>query len=319
MLLVVGEFGFGQCRPGTVRGRPVNSRAGVRPALRVVRRCASGRRAAAIAAGSLRLAAGAANGSSTPSMRTATPRRERVAATGSRASACRVRRCRPACHQVPQAKRAAAQPRRCRRRSRRNPARRRPAACAACRPTSAPSASNRLPLRDASSPPPAHGSTPSVFNTGSQCACESTVPKPPGDAPASATGARRTPRDVVRGARQPVDRVLEHAGDAVVVFRRDQQDAVAGDQARLQGRPPPGQASRARSASYSGMPCRVATSTDVVTGQCARGAAGARCCRSRRAGCRKCRAGGPWASPMARRVAGPMWGRIDHAAELCRR
>ena len=40
--------------------------------------------------------------------------------------------------------------------------------------------------------------------------------------------------DVVVRTRQPVDRILEHPGDAIVVFRRTQQHAIAGDDARLQ-------------------------------------------------------------------------------------
>ena len=74
-------------------------------------------------------------------------------------------------------------------------------------------------------------SVPRVRSTGSQASCARMVPKPPGEAPITATCARRRPRRIGRRARQPVDRVLEHAGDRIVVFGRDHQQRVGGGDA----------------------------------------------------------------------------------------
>jgi len=79
---------------------------------------------------------------------------------------------------------------------------------------------------------PDHWRLPSVFKTGSQAFCESMVPKPPRDAPTTAT-ARLANTSALYLTRQPVNRIFKHAGDTIVVFRRRQQQALIRNDACL--------------------------------------------------------------------------------------
>jgi len=64
-------------------------------------------------------------------------------------------------------------------------------------------------------------------------------------------------RDVRDWPRQPINGVLEHPGNAVVVFGRGEQQTVASYHARLRSRTACGKpAAASRSPSYSGMPWR---------------------------------------------------------------
>ena len=134
--------------------------------------------------------------------------------------------------------------------------------------TISPLASTTLATRDTSRRPPDQRSAPRVRKTGSQAFCASTVPKLPGDAPASATGLPPKTRAESAGGRDSQSiaffatpgRLLLYSGET---SSKPSAAAIASFScATAPGIPE----ASSRSPSYSGMPAMVMMRSSLSSG-----------------------------------------------------